>query len=87
MIHLIAANVVVPHTAAWSPKVAVVMIICNIFAIVLGKLTMGQPTAKPELYMPKMFGNMGLPALLATTSLGHIIGFGAILGLANIGVL
>ena len=87
MIHLIAADVIVPHTAAWSPKVGLVMVICNIFAIALGKLTMGQPTAKPELYMPKMFGNMGLPALLATTSLGHIIGLGAILGLASVGVL
>ena len=34
-----------------------------------------------------MFGGMGWPALLATTSLGHVIGLGAILGLANVGIL
>ncbi|NEP47720.1 MAG: hypothetical protein F6K65_02400 [Moorea sp. SIO3C2] len=37
--------------------------------------------------MPDFFGGMGFPALLATTSLGHIIGLGTILGLANMGIL
>ena len=63
------------------------MIICNVLAIAFGKLTMAQPSVKPELPMPEMFGAMGFPALLATTSLGHVIGFGAILGLANMGIL
>ena len=87
MIHLITLAATVPHTAEWSPKVGAVMIICNILAIALGKLTMATPSVKPELPMPKMFGGMGWPALLATTSLGHVIGFGAILGLANLGIL
>ena len=87
MMDLILIASAVPRTVAWSPKVAIVMIICNILAIALGKLTMAQPTLKPELPMPEMFGGMGLPALLATTSLGHVIGFGAILGLANMGIL
>ncbi|MDE5108367.1 MAG: photosystem I reaction center subunit PsaK, partial [Trichodesmium sp. St17_bin3_1_1] len=43
--------------------------------------------AGPALPMSQMFGGMGYPALLATTSLGHVIGFGVILGLANIGIL
>ena len=77
----------VPHTAAWSPAVGIVMIISNVIAIALGKMTMATPSAQPELMMPEYFGGMGFPALLATTSLGHIIGFGAILGLANMGIL
>ncbi|AFY39147.1 Photosystem I reaction center subunit PsaK [[Leptolyngbya] sp. PCC 7376] len=77
----------VPPTLEWSPKVAVVMIICNILAIALGKATIKNPSAGPALPMPEMFGGMGFPALLATTSLGHVIGVGAILGLASAGAI
>ncbi|MGJ3253029.1 MAG: photosystem I reaction center subunit PsaK [Elainellaceae cyanobacterium] len=77
----------VPNTLSWSPKVAIVMILCNVLAIAFGKLTMQKPSAGPELPMSPMFGGMGLPALLATTSFGHLIGAGVILGLANIGAL
>ncbi|MGB0563379.1 MAG: photosystem I reaction center subunit PsaK [Spirulinaceae cyanobacterium] len=77
----------VPPTVEWSPKVAAVMVVCNILAIAFGKATIAQPSAGPALPMPQMFGGMGLPAVLATTSLGHIIGFGAILGLLRLGVL
>ena len=48
---------------------------------------MRNQSAGPELPSPDYFGGMGLPALLATTSLGHILGIGAILGLANMGIL
>jgi photosystem I subunit 10 len=34
-----------------------------------------------------MFTGFGVPELLATLSLGHIIGAGVILGLANAGAL
>ncbi len=87
MMNLILVASAIPNTVAWSPKVGIVMIICNVLAIALGKLGMAQPSTKPELPMPEMFGGMGWPALLATTSLGHVIGFGAILGLANMGIL
>ncbi|MGG6240613.1 photosystem I reaction center subunit PsaK [Nodosilinea sp. AN01ver1] len=77
----------VPHTAAWSPKVAAVMIVCNLLAIAIGRFTIQIPDAKPSLPSPEFFGGMGLPALLGTTSFGHLLGAGAILGLANLGVL
>ncbi|RMF28113.1 MAG: photosystem I reaction center subunit PsaK [Cyanobacteria bacterium J083] len=77
----------VPATVAWSPKVAAVMIICNIIAIAFGKYTIKLPSEGPALPSPEMFGGMGLPALLATTSFGHILGAGAILGLASMGAL
>ncbi|WP_017299092.1 photosystem I reaction center subunit PsaK [Nodosilinea nodulosa] len=77
----------VPTTLTWSPKVAVVMVLCNILAIAIGKFTIKIPDAKPALPSPEFFGGMGLPALLGTTSFGHLLGAGAILGLANLGVL
>lgn len=79
----------VPRTVEWGPQVAIVMILCNIAAIALGKATLPNPGAGEPLppSISKYFGGMGWSALLATTSLGHILGLGAILGLANIGVL
>lgn len=77
----------VPHTAAWSPKVAAVMIVCNLLAIAIGRFAIRIPDAKPSLPAPGLFGGMGLPALLGSASFGHLLGTGAILGLANLGVL
>lgn len=76
-----------PATFEWSPKVALIMIVCNIIAIAFGKFTIQIPNAGPQLPSPPMFGGFGLPAVLATTSLGHVLGAGAILGLATLGVL
>lgn len=83
-ISLLAA---VPTTLEWSPKVAIVMIVCNVLAIAIGKFTIKYPSVGPALPMSPMFGGMGLPALLGTTSFGHLLGAGAILGLANLGAL
>ncbi|MDB9525297.1 photosystem I reaction center subunit PsaK [Oscillatoria sp. CS-180] len=77
----------VPHTPEWSPTVAIVMIVCNVLAIAIGRQVIKYPSEGPALPAPALFGGMGLPALLGTTSLGHLLGAGAILGLANIGVL
>jgi photosystem I subunit 10 len=77
----------VPDTLTWSPKVAVVMILCNIFAIAIGKFTIQQPNVGPKMPADNFFGGFGVGAVLGTTSLGHIIGAGVILGLANLGAL
>lgn len=77
----------VPTTLEWSPKVAIVMIVCNVLAIALGKFTIKYPNVGPEMPASNMFGGFSLPAVLATTSFGHIIGAGAILGLSYIGAL
>ncbi|OKH18977.1 photosystem I reaction center subunit PsaK [Hydrococcus rivularis NIES-593] len=84
---LLAAASTVPQTVEWSPKVAIVMIVCNILAIAFGKFTIKNQNVGPQLPSPAMFGGMGLGALLGTTSFGHILGVGVILGLANAGVL
>jgi photosystem I subunit 10 len=77
----------VPTTVEWNLNVAITMIICNIIAIAFGKFTMKEQSAGPELPMSIFFGGMGLPALLATTSFGHLLGAGVILGLASLGAL
>lgn len=77
----------VPSTLEWSPKVGLVMVICNILAIAIGKFTIKYPSTGPALPSSAMFGGMGLGALLGTTSFGHVLGAGVILGLANAGVI
>lgn len=67
----------------WSPSVAVVMIVCNIIAIAVSRFTIQRPHVGPEV--PGL--GLSVPALIAATSFGHILGAGAILGLTNTGAL
>ena len=78
-----------PSTIEWNPSVALVMIMCNLFAIAIGRYAIQQSGKGPDLPVPKpeVWSNFGVPELLATTSLGHILGAGMILGLSNAGVL
>ncbi|MFQ4142146.1 photosystem I reaction center subunit PsaK [Chlorogloeopsis sp. ULAP02] len=69
----------------WNPTIGVIMILCNIFAIAFGKSTIRYPNSEPALPSSQFFGGFGLPALLATTAFGHILGAGVILGLHNLG--
>lgn len=80
----------VAHTAQtveWSPKVAIVMIACNILAIAFGKFTIKKQDVGAKPPSPEFFGGMSWGSLLGTTSFGHILGVGVILGLANAGAL
>ncbi|MFN9175643.1 MAG: photosystem I reaction center subunit PsaK [Synechocystis sp.] len=76
-----------PATLEWSPKVAGVMIACNILAIAFGKFTIKKQNVGTPMPSANFFGGFGLGAVLGTTSFGHILGAGVILGLANMGVL
>lgn len=78
---------VTPNTFAWSPKIAIIMILCNIVAIAFGKLTVKYPSVGPAMPSSNLFGGFGVAGVLATTSFGHILGAGVILGLANLGNL
>jgi photosystem I subunit 10 len=77
----------VPTTLTWSPKVAAVMIVCNILAIAFGKFTIKYPSVGPAMPSPNLFGGFSVGAVLGTTSFGHLLGAGVILGLANLGAL
>ena len=88
MHHLVLlASTTIPHTSAWTPLTGIVMILCNVLAIAIGKHVIPEPANGPALPNAEFFGGMGYPALLATCSLGHVIGFGVILGLSGIGIL
>jgi photosystem I subunit X len=76
-----------PASISWSPKVALVMIVCNVIAIAIGKSTIKQPNVGLQLPSPTLFGGFSHGAMLGTLSLGHILGMGAILGLASRGVV
>ena len=84
MLPLLAAVGTVPHTPNWGLGVAITMVTCNLIAFALGKQFIQIPDAEPA---SGTFLGLGLPALLGVTSLGHLLGAGAILGLANLGVL
>ncbi|WP_295457832.1 photosystem I reaction center subunit PsaK [Synechococcus sp. UW140] len=76
-----------PAVVSWTPKVGLVMILCNVVAIAIGKATIKYPNEGRGLPNSSFFGGFGYGALLGTTSLGHIIGIGAIQGLAASGAL
>jgi photosystem I subunit 10 len=78
-----------PSTVEWNPSVALIMILCNLFAIAIGRYAIQHPGEGPDLPVPKpeLWSKFGFAELLATTSLGHILGAGIILGLGNAGVL
>ena len=78
---------IAPASLSWSPKVGLVMIVANVIAIGIGKATIKYPNEGAQLPNAAMFGGMSHASLLATTSLGHILGIGTILGLASRGVL
>lgn len=90
MLNLLAAvQSTTPVTIAWSPAVALVMILCNIFSIAIGRFAIKNYGGGPELPFPKpaILEGFGVPELLATASFGHLLGAGMILGLANAGVI
>lgn len=78
---------IAPASITWSPKVALVMIVCNVIAIAIGKATIKQPNVGLQLPNSAMFGGMSHGAMLGTLSFGHLLGMGAILGLASRGVV
>ena len=67
------------------------MILCNVFAIIVGRFAIKNAGVGPDLpageSKPDILKKFGLAELLATTSFGHILGAGFILGLANAGIL
>lgn len=79
----------IPHTEPWGFNTAIVMIICNLVAVAIGRFAISNPGGGPDLPVgkPDLFRNFNLPELLATMSFGHILGVGMILGLTNVGAI
>nr|YP_009315505.1 Photosystem I reaction center subunit X [Liagora brachyclada]SCW24163.1 Photosystem I reaction center subunit X [Liagora brachyclada] len=72
--------------ANWSAQIAFIMITSNIFAIAMGRYAIQVRNIGPSVPIAGLQG-FGLTELLATTSLGHVIGAGVILGLRGTGLL
>lgn len=70
----------------WSIQIAMIMIICNILSVGLGRYAIQIRNTDISIPIANVNG-FGITELLATTSLGHVIGAGTILGLRNIGLL
>lgn len=73
----------------WTPQVGVVMVLCNLFAFFVGRYAIQNKGRGPQLpaELPGILQGFGVPELLATTSFGHVLGAGMILGLRAAGGL
>ncbi len=79
----------IPQSHPWSINVAIVMILSNLFAIIIGRYAIQKKGVGPALpiELPGLFANFGIPELLATTSFGHLLGVIMIVGLQQGGNL
>lgn len=77
---------IVSTNSVWSIKIGLIMIICNLICIGIGRYAIKIRGLGPSIPILGLEG-LGLPELLATTSLGHIIGAGTIIGLKSIDLL
>ena len=80
-----AANA--PAEFHWSPKCALVMIACNVFAYAIARATIRKPNEGFEIPNSKFYGGLSHASVVGANCLGHIMGIGTILGLASRGVL
>jgi len=69
----------------WSPTVALIMVACNVLAIIFAKTTVKMHNVGPQIPVLSDVAGLSLPALLGATSFGHILAAGVILGLTNMG--
>nr|WDB00578.1 photosystem I subunit X [Cavernulicola chilensis] len=81
-------NLLIVFDLSWNPYAAVIMFASNLLAILIGRYSIKIRGLGPTIPLGSSdIGEFGLPELLATTSLGHIIGAGTIIGLFNMGIL
>nr|WCH58093.1 photosystem I reaction center subunit X [Cystoclonium purpureum f. stellatum] len=76
----------ITYISTWSVQKAIIMISCNLICISIGRYAIKVRGLGPEIPILRLEG-FGLSELLATTSLGHIIGAGTILGLKSINII
>nr|UNJ15675.1 photosystem I subunit X [Cyanidiaceae sp.] len=64
----------------WNSTVFIIINVSNIMAIIIGRYSIKVRGLKPSIAISQA-REFGVPELLATMSLGHIIGVGTIIGL------
>jgi photosystem I subunit X len=68
----------VPMSQAWSPTIAIVMVVANVMGILAA---MSAKKAGPSI------GPLSMGQAIGGTCFGHLLGAGAILGLTSMGVI
>ena len=81
MLHSSLLLAAVPMSQAWSPTIAIVMVVCNALGV-LAAATTSKVKAGPVAA-----GGLTLGQAIGGTCFGHILGAGTILGLTGIGVI
>ena len=76
-----------PANFHWSPKCALIMIVCNVIAYAIARANIARPNEGFEIPNSKYFGGMSHASVVAANCLGHVLGIGSILGLAARGFL
>ncbi len=77
----------VARTVEWNPTFGLIMILCNILAIAIGKSTIQKPHTGPAAPSSNLVGGLSLGALVGSLCFGHILGTGTILGLSYLGAI
>ena len=77
----------VARTVEWNPTFGLIMIVCNILAIAIGKSTIQKPHTGPAAPASNLLGGLSLGAVVGSLCFGHILGTGTILGLSYIGAI
>ncbi|WP_445171042.1 photosystem I reaction center subunit PsaK [Microcoleus sp.] len=77
----------VARTVEWNPTMGLIMILCNILAIAIGKSTIQNPHTGPAAPSSNLLGGLSLGAVVGSLCFGHILGTGTILGLSYIGAI
>jgi photosystem I subunit 10 len=89
LILLAAVQSTVPDTVRWSWTGSAIIIGASVLILFIASRTIRFPQVGPKMPLPfpALFNNPSVGTVLGSVSLGHIVGFGIILGLNNIGVL
>ncbi|NJO77373.1 MAG: photosystem I reaction center subunit PsaK [Cyanobacteria bacterium RM1_2_2] len=75
------------RTPDWSPSIGLIMLACNVVAILFAKFTVKYPNVGPGIPVLSDISGLSLPAFLGAASFGHLLAAGVILGLTNTGAL
>ena len=78
---------VIARVPSWTPTVGLIMLAANLVAIAISRNTIQYPNVGPRIPVLSDVLGFSLPALLAATSFGHLLGTGVILGLTNAGII
>jgi photosystem I subunit X len=81
MLHSTLLAAAIPMSQAWSPTVAIVMVICNVLGVAAAATTSKVKAG------PTLGGALTMGQAIGGTCFGHVLGAGAILGLTGIGVI